>query len=111
MAIVPLSQPESDPRPVPSAPASNSVNWVRVSAACFLGAGGALLLGGQRRAGLLAAATGTTLAMLDQQHTLHDWWKVLPVYIGEVQRLLSQVQGSVDSLAAQRDKLESFLRK
>jgi len=109
MVVVPLSKPANDYDAEPSAPKANSVNWVRIAAACTLGASGALLLGGRRRAGLVAAATGTALALLDQQDALRKWWRVLPGYIGEVQRLLNQVQESVDEFGVQREKLGRIL--
>jgi diadenosine tetraphosphate (Ap4A) HIT family hydrolase len=58
---------------------------------------------------LLAAATGTALALLDQQDTLKRWWLVLPGYIDEVQRLLNQTQSAVEEFSAQRQKLGSVL--
>jgi hypothetical protein len=50
-----------------------------------------LLLAGERRAGMVAAASGTALALLDQQQTLHSWWNVLPGYIDQVQDVLAKV--------------------
>jgi hypothetical protein len=58
----------------------------------------------------VAAATGTTLAMIEQQETLKKWWSVLPTYIGDVQRLLETVEGTVDEFAAQRQKIGEVIR-
>jgi len=80
------------------------MNWVGFAAAGTLVAGGILLLAGKRRAGMVAAASGTALALLDQQDTL-------PGYIEEVQRMLGQVQGTVDELATQREKLRRVLTR
>jgi hypothetical protein len=115
MVVVPLSKPLSESNPItyydvaPGVPQSNAVTWVRFAAAGALVASGALLLTGRRRAGLVAAATGTSLALLDQKSVLRDWWKILPGYIGEVQRLLTQVQGAVDEVSTQRQKLGRVL--
>jgi uncharacterized protein (DUF1697 family) len=87
------------------------MNWVGFAAAGTLVASGALLLAGKRRAGMVAAASGTALALLDQQETLRSWWNTLPGYLEEVQRMLSQVQGTVDELAAQREKLRRVLSR
>jgi len=106
MVVVPLLKRTNEPEPVQSTPPEpHPIHWVRIAAAGTLIASGALMLGGKRRAGMVAAATGTSLALLDQQEALSAWWKILPSYIGEVQRLLSQVQGTVDGIAAQRERL------
>ena len=115
MVVLPLSRlpedfdadsktPKADP-----APNANSMNWVRIASAASLVAGGALLLSGKRRAGLLAAATGTTLALLDQQDTLSKWWSLLPNYIDDIQWLLNQAEGAVEEFAAQRERLGQAL--
>ena len=70
MVAVPLSKPVNDSELLPCAPEGGSVHLVRIAAAGTLITSGALLLAGKRRAGLLAAATGTSLALLDQQETL-----------------------------------------
>jgi hypothetical protein len=109
MVVLPLSRLSNDydeglraPKPSPEA---DSMHWVRIAAASTLVASGALLLGGKRRAGLAAAATGTILAMLDQQDALKTWWLALPAYIDEVQHLINQAEGAVEEFAAQREKL------
>jgi len=68
-----------------------------------------LLLAGQRRAGLVAAASGTALALLDQKETLRSWWNLLPGFIDDVQRVLGQVQGGVEDIAAKRETLRQIL--
>jgi hypothetical protein len=87
------------------------LNWVGFAAGGTLVAAGFLLLTGQRRAGMVAAASGTALALLDQQETLRSWWNTLPAYIDEVQGLLTQVQGTVEELAAQRERLRRILAR
>jgi hypothetical protein len=117
MVVLPLSKLPSNydnelssPK-VNSALEDDSVSFVRIAAAATLVASGALLLSGRRRAGLLAAATGTSLALLDQKDVLGSWWRVPPGYIGEVQYLLTQVQGTVEEVAAQREKLGKVFNK
>jgi hypothetical protein len=95
----------------PSASESQSTNWVGLAAGGTLVAGGLLLLMGQRRAGLVAAVSGATLALLDEQETVRTWWNLLPGYIDDVQGLLSQVEGTVEELAAQRDRLRHVLNR
>ncbi len=111
MVVVPLSQPAHDSAVPLSAPCSNSVSLVRIAAAGSLTASGVLLANGKRRAGLVLAVSGTTLAMLDQQETVRRWWNALPGYIAEVQEMLGRVQKALDSFAVQREKLHNILNK
>jgi hypothetical protein len=115
MVVLPLSKLPSDydadmnsREPIP-APQPDSVNWLRIAAAATIVAGGALLFSGRRRAGLAVAATGTALALIDQQDVLSDWWAVLPGCIVDIQELLSQAEGAVEEFAVQREKLGNVL--
>ena len=60
---------------------------------------------------MVAAASGTALALLDQQETLRSWWNALPGYIDDVQKLLGQVQGAVEAFDVQREKLHQVLSR
>jgi hypothetical protein len=111
MVVVPLSNYANESEPAPRAVEAETMNWVELAAAGTLIAGGLLLLAGHRRSGTVAAASGAALALLDQQETLRSWWHTLPSYIDDVQRLLGQVQGTVDDIAAQRQKLRRILAK
>jgi hypothetical protein len=116
MVVLPLSRlpnddanmntPNADP-----APQDDSINWLRIASAATLVAGGALLLSGKRRSGLFVAATGTALALMDQQDLLRKWWAVLPQYIDDIQELLNQAEGAVEEFAAQREKLGKVLSR
>ena len=111
MVVVPLSKPGDDSphNREQSAREETSISMLRYAAAGTLAAGGALFLLGNRRAGLLAAAAGTALAMLDQQETVKAWWGALPVYLDEAQTLIGRVQGAVDEMVAQQQKLRKVL--
>ena len=115
MVVVPLSKPADDPdnRPetAPEGSEENRAQMVRVAAAGTLVASGALLLTGNRRAGMLTAAAGTALAMLDEQATLRLWWDALPVYLDEAQALLGRLQGAIDDNATQREKLRAIFAR
>jgi hypothetical protein len=116
MVVLPLSRLPNDyydanmsgQNPGPSQ-SDNSINWVRYASAAALIASGALLLSGKRRSGLFVAATGTSLALLDQQELLSRWWAVLPTYIDNFQILLNQVEGAVEEFSAQREKIGQVL--
>ena len=105
MVVVPLSTCANDPENGPGDAAVEPVRWVRVAAAGALALSGVLLMAGKTRAGLVAAAGGTALAMIDQPDTMKTWWNTLPIYLEEIQSVLTRVQGAVDDIAAEREKL------
>jgi hypothetical protein len=111
MVVIPLSEQAYEHETRPDADESESINWIGFTAGTTLAVAGMLLLSGNRRAGLVAAATGTTLAVLDQQDELRSWWNALPVYIDQVQRLLGQVQDTVNEVAVKREALRRALAR
>ena len=110
MVVVPLSDAVRDAGET-GAKGADSKRWVGMIAAGTLAAGGALLVTGKRRAGLVAAISGAALAMLDQQDVVCKWWNALPAYLEEVQDLLSRAQAGVDDLSAQGEKLRQVLNR
>jgi hypothetical protein len=111
MVVVPLSQPVNDFSATPEIVESETMNWVGFAAGGTLVTAGLLLLAGERRAGMVAAASGTALALLDQQETLHSWWNALPDYIDQVQDVLAKVQDTVNEVAAKREELRRVLAR
>jgi hypothetical protein len=110
MVVVPLPNPANNAEVDPAA-RKGSGEWVRYAAGGSLLAGGILLLSGKRRAGLLAAATGTALTMVDQQEAVEAWWFALPGLIDHAARMLNQVEGVLDNLEAQREKIRAMVKK
>ncbi|HEV2134956.1 MAG TPA: hypothetical protein VGR47_12030 [Terracidiphilus sp.] len=114
MVIVPLSKAEGDEGNAGEQPGSQretSNPALRYAAAGTLIAGGALFVAGCRRSGLLAAVIGTALAMIDQQETMRVWWNALPVYLDEAQSLLNRVQGAMDDVSVQHEKLRQVFSR
>ena len=111
MVVVPLSKPANDSDVTPGAENSESINWIGFAAGGSLVAAGLLLLVGERRAGMVAAASGTALAMLNEKETLLSWWNAMPGYIEQVQRVLNQVQTTVDDVDAKREALHRVLAR
>ena len=112
MVVVPLAPSENESiRPSASSGKIDSKYWVRVAAAGSLAASGVLLMAGKRRAGLAVAAAGTALVVLEQQDTVRLWWNRMPEYLAEAHSMLTRVQGAVDELAAQGDRLRSILSR
>jgi anion-transporting ArsA/GET3 family ATPase len=60
---------------------------------------------------MVAAASGAALALLDQKDVLSAWWEMLPGKIEQAQRVLNQVQDTVDTIAAQSEKLHRVLAR
>ncbi|MGB8259343.1 MAG: hypothetical protein WCE75_03285 [Terracidiphilus sp.] len=111
MVVVPLPNPAND-SPQDYGPCQpEAVGWVEFTAASALIAGGVMMLLGQKRAGMVAAAAGTAMALADQQGTLKKWWDSLPHYIDEVQEVLNKVQSEVDNVAAKRETLVRILSR
>ena len=111
MVAVPFSEPAKKSPTTPDAVESEAMNWIAFAAGGTLVASGLLLLAGERRAGMVAAASGTALALLDQQETLHSWWNALPDYIDQVQDVLAKVQDTVNEVAAKREELRRVLAR
>jgi hypothetical protein len=88
-----------------------SIDWMRIAAASSLIAGGLLYVAGKRRAGIAAAATGTALAMIDQQDALRTLWRQLPGYLDQVQQMLDDVQSLAEDFTGKRDRLREVLGK
>jgi hypothetical protein len=109
MVVVPLSKPVNDSAMTPEAKKSEPMNWIGYAAGGSLVAAGLLLLVGERRAGMVAAASGTALAMIDEKETLLSWWNSMPGYIDQVQKVLNQVQATVEDLEAKREALRQIL--
>lgn len=105
MVVVPLTKGARDSEGVAPSNEDKSTNWVRIAAASSLAASGALLITGNRRVGLLAAVTGTALAMFDQQEAICAWWDSLPGYLEEIDEMLGRAQNAVTDLSAQGQKL------
>jgi hypothetical protein len=111
MAVVPLSRNEYQAINDHNGYESEAANWARFAAGGSLLAGGLLLLTGNRRAGLVTAAAGTALAILDQQETVRALWNALPGYIEQAQHILGQVEETVAEVGAQRERLHRILTR
>lgn len=86
-------------------------DWANLLAAGSLLAAGALVLTGHRRAGLAVAAAGTALALVEERAALAAVWQALPGYLNEAQSLAEQVEGFLQELATQGEKLQSILHR
>ncbi len=90
---------------------ANGTNWVEVIACGSLITGGILLLAGQKRAGLVIAASGAALAMLEHEETLRGWWEALPGYIERAEQMLERAQDVADNVAERGESLRRVLAR
>ena len=104
-------RPQSNPQNKPRAASGQTMSWAGYAAAGSLLAGGVLLLTGQRRAGMITAASGAALALLDQKEVISAWWNVLPVYLNEAQDVLGKVQNAIEEVSVQRQKIHRILAR
>jgi hypothetical protein len=88
-----------------------SPDWMGIAVGSTFLVGSLLLLSGKKRAGLVVTSAATALTLLDQQETIREWWNALPHHLGHAQRLLDQVQGTIDDLAAKREKLRTMFNR
>jgi hypothetical protein len=108
MVVVPLSKSNNFDTE-PDAYGCESRNIASYLAAGILMAGGVLLLTGRRRAGMVAASTGTALALLDQKETLRAWWNRVPGYLDQAERMLNQVQETLQDIAVNQERIAHIL--
>jgi hypothetical protein len=94
-----------------SAQETQSPDWTSFLAAGTLVAGGALLVTGHRKAGMVVAAAGTALALYEEQETVAKWWKNLPGYLKDAQDFLDKIEGYLEEANVQGQRLQTILRR
>jgi len=88
-----------------------SQDWPTWVAAGAVVAGGALMVTGNRRAGLAVAAAGTALALIEEQDVVTTFWKKLPDYLNQAQDFLDQVERYMAEASVQGQRIQSILRR
>jgi hypothetical protein len=92
-------------------PKTDSFDWVKFAACGSLLTGGLLLLSGQKRGGLVMAAAGTALALMDHEEALRNWWDAMPGYVDRAQTMLEQVQDVVEDITEKGESLRRVLSR
>jgi len=111
MVLTPVLERERMSPRVAEMPRRDSVDWVKIAACGSLITGGLMLLSGQKRAGLVMAASGTALAMLDQEETIRRWWEALPGYVDRAQIMLEQVRDVMEDVAEKGEAVRRVLSR
>lgn len=109
LTTVPNSENRS-PR-IAEMPRRESFDWVKYAACGSLITGGLLLLTGQKRAGLVMAASGTALAMLDHEEKLRHLWEAMPGYVDRAQSMFEQVREVVEDITEKGHTLRRVLAR
>ena len=86
-------------------------DWVKFVAGGSLIAGACLLLTGRRRAGMVMAASGTALAMLEHEQNLRNLWNALPGYVDRAQSMFDQLRDVAEEIAEKGHSLRSAMAR
>lgn len=111
MSVASFPNPENRSSRITEMPRNEQYDWVKVAACGSLVAGGLLLLTGQKRAGLVMAASGTALALMDHEDALKRWWEALPGYVDRAQSMFEQVRDVVEDVAQKGESLRRVLSR
>ena len=87
------------------------LDWTHLLVAGSLVAGGVMILGGRRRAGVAIAAAGTALALLEDQEIVVSWWRKLPNFMARAQDFLDRVEHYAEQASAQGHRIQDILRR
>lgn len=90
---------------------SEEFDWVKIAAGGSLIAGALLMFAGKKRAGLVMAASGTALAMLDHEETLRQWWEALPGYVDRAQWMFERARNVVDDITEKGEAMRRVLKR
>lgn len=86
-------------------------DWAKVAACGSLVVGGLLLVTGHKRAGLVMAASGTAIALMDHEDSLKRWWEALPGYVDRAQTMFEQVRDVMEGISERGESLRRILSR
>jgi len=111
MNIASFPNPENRISRITEMPHDKPYDWAKVAACGSLLAGGLLLLTGHKRAGLVMAASGTAIALMDHEETLKSWWEALPGYVDRAQSMFEQVRDVMEDVAEKGESIRRVLSR
>lgn len=83
--------------------------WIRMVGAGSLFTSAVLLVSGRRKAALTVATVGTVLVLLEEPKSLATAWAALPSCIQAGERFLGRLEGFVEQVAAQGNRVRGFV--
>ena len=111
MSLTTAPRSENQSTRITEMPRKESFDWVKAAASGSLIVGGLLLLTGQKRAGLVLAASGTALAMLEHEQNLRNLWNALPGYVDRAQSMFDQVRDVAEEIAEKGHTLRQAIAR
>ena len=111
MNIASFPNPEGRSSRITEMVRNESYDWAKVAACGSLVAGGLLLLTGHKRAGLVMAASGTAIALMDHEETLRRWWEALPGYVDRAQSMFEQVRDIMEDVAQKGESIRRVISR
>jgi hypothetical protein len=111
MNIASFPNPENRSSRITEMAHNEPYDWAKVAACGSLVAGGLLLVTGHKRAGLVMAASGTALALMDHEETLKRWWEALPGYVERAHSMFEQVREVVEDVTEKGESLRRVLSR
>lgn len=89
----------------------NSAFGLRFLAVSSLAAGAILLITGRRTAALGACAAAATMALIEDPRYAGNLWKSVPSCIQAGKRMLARVEGFVEDVEIQRERLHALVQR
>lgn len=91
--------------------AAAEVPWSRALAISTLVTSACLLIAGKRKSSLLAAAAGTALLVAEEPEAVRRFWNNLPDYVRQGEQWLGRVEGFVEQVAEQGERVRKVLNR
>ena len=91
--------------------AASDVPWSRALAISTLVTSACLLIAGKRKSSLFAAAAGTALLLAEEPEAIRRFWNNVPDYVHKGEEFLGRVEGFVDQLSEQGDRVRKVLTR
>jgi hypothetical protein len=90
---------------------SADVPWTRALAISTLVTSACLLIAGKRKSSMLAAAAGTALLVAEDPDGVRRFWNQVPDYVRKGEEFLGRVEGFVEQVAEQGDRVRKVLNR
>jgi len=90
---------------------NSGASGLRFLAIGSLAAGAIFLIAGRRTAALGACAAAATIALLEDPRYASNLWNHVPSYLQAGKRMLARVEGFVEDVETQRERVHALLQR